>query len=150
MSRPRLGSARSGPEFVHLEEGDGWVDYDFAVVRALAHVHLGSPVNVGVVVHARVPGFLEARVVDDADTLRARLPGVDVEVLARYLATYAGVARGDETCGPLALAPASERFHWLTSPRSDVLQASDVHAGRTRDLDATVERLFRSYVTEAR
>ena len=34
------------------------IAYDFAVLRAVPHVHLGAFVPVGVVVHARTAGFL--------------------------------------------------------------------------------------------
>ncbi len=35
---------------------------------------------------------------------------------------------------------APERFHWLTSPRSDVLQCSEVHAGMSADPAPELER----------
>ena len=149
MSRPRLGSRGSGPEFLRGTDGDrsgGWEDYDFAVVRVVPHVHLQTHVNVGVVVHGRTSGFLEARVVSDIAELSRLTPGTDVGLLSEYLLSYAGVARGDESFGPMALSPPSERFHWLTAPRSDVLQCSTVHAGRSRDLAATLSDLFSQYV----
>ena len=36
--------------------------------------------------------------------------------------TYTDVSATHLPAGPVALAPSSERFHWLTAPRSDVLQ----------------------------
>ncbi len=50
---------------------------------------------------------------------------------------------------PIALAPTSERFHWLTAPRSDVLQPSPVHAGLTDDPARALDELFATYVTGA-
>ena len=44
----------------------------------------------------------------------------------------------------------SERFHWLTAPRSDVLQPSPVHEGVTDDLERELEELFRELVGEER
>lgn len=147
MSRPRLGRTAEKRNFLRPESsGDGWIDYDFAVIRAVPHVHLEAHVNVGVVVHARTAGFLQVRAVTAPESLAARVPGTDLEVLARYLATHEAVARGDEGCGPIALAPPSERFHWLTAPRSDVIQCSEVHSGRSQDLQATVDALFMEYV----
>lgn len=148
MSRPRLGRSDQKRNFLKSAESgqDDWIDYDFAVIRAVPHVHLEAHVNVGVVVHARTKDFLRARVITDPARLAEFVPGTDPEVLARYLTTHEGVARGDERCGPIALAPASERFHWLTAPRSDVIQCSEVHSGRSRNLEDTVETLFREYV----
>lgn len=123
-----------------------WVDYDFAVIRAVPHVYLGAFVPVGVVVHARQAGFLALRALATAAELHARVPAVDAELLARYLGAYAAVCAGDARAGPVALAPTSERFHWLTAPRSDVLQSSPVHEGVCVDLDDALAQLFEGYV----
>lgn len=116
--------------------------YHFAVLRAVPHVHLGAFVPVGVVLHARTAEFLGLRVLDDADALRARVPGVDADLLARYLRTCERICAGDPAAGPLALLPTSERFHWLTAPRSDVIQASPIHEGLCDDPAAALESLF--------
>src|SRR5687767_10512513 len=95
------------------------IPYSFAVLRAVPHVHLGNFVPVGVVVHARTTDFLSLRAIADAATLAARVHDVDLELLARYLRAAEAVCRGDADAGPIALAPPSERFHWITAPRSD-------------------------------
>jgi hypothetical protein len=74
------------------------------------------------------------------------VPGIDPDLLSRYLRSCSAICAGDESAGPVALAPPSERFHWLTAPRSDVLQSSPVHEGVCADLDAELEALFRMYV----
>jgi Protein of unknown function (DUF3037) len=122
------------------------VAYDFAVLRAVPHVHLGAFVPVGVLVHARTTGYLGMRALADAGELAARVPDVDHELLARYLRACCAVAAGDPEAGPLALAPPSERFHWLTAPRSDVLQCSPVHGGLAADPARALDALFAEYV----
>jgi hypothetical protein len=128
---------------------EGPIAYDFAVLRAVPHVHLGAFVPVGVVLHARTAGYLGMRTVVALDELRARVPDVDHELLARYLASGCAVAAGDPAAGPVALAPPSERFHWLTAPRSDVLQSSPVHSGLTDDPARALDELFAAYVLGA-
>jgi Protein of unknown function (DUF3037) len=123
-----------------------WTSYNFAVLRAVPHVHLGAFVNVGVVVHARTAEFIAFRAVSGADELRARVPGIDADLLARYLDSLGAVCAGDPAAGPVALAPPSERFHWLTAPRSDVLQASPVHEGVCGDLATVLDELFETFV----
>jgi hypothetical protein len=103
-------------------------------------------VNVGVILHARTAEYLELRLLRDPEALRARVPEVDVELLARYLEAYERIGRGDPAGGPMALVPPSERFHWLTAPRSDVLQSSAVHEGVCDDPAQALEELFASYV----
>jgi hypothetical protein len=123
-----------------------WIPYGFAVVRVVPHPHLGECVNVGVILHARTREFLGMRTVSDAGWLRARLPDVDLDLLTRYLASYQGICGGDAAAGPVALLPPSERFHWLTAPRSDVLQSSPVHEGLCEDPARALEELFASLV----
>jgi len=125
---------------------DQRIAYDFAVLRAVPHVHLGAFVPVGVVVHARTAGFLGMRTLTDPAELAAKVPDVDHELLSRYLRACCAVAAGDPAAGPVALAPPSERFHWLTAPRSDVLQSSPVHAGLADDPARALDELFSAYV----
>jgi hypothetical protein len=125
---------------------NGQTAYAFAVLRAVPHVHLGAFVNVGVVVHARTAEYLAVRVIDDPATIRLRVPDIDAELLVRYLRACRAIADGDSAAGPVALAPTSERFHWLTAPRSDVLQSSPVHEGVCDDPRAVLDELFAEFV----
>jgi Protein of unknown function (DUF3037) len=126
--------------------GGDRVAYDFAVLRVVPHVHLGEFAPVGVIVHARTAEFLAMRVISDPAELRRRFPSVDHELLARYLHVYQRICAGDPAAGPIALEPPSERFHWLTSPRSDVLQTSPIHEGIAERLSDELELLYRAYV----
>ena len=131
-------------------EPEVWHDYDWAVLRALPRVHAADAVSVAVILHARRAGFLGFRALLDRDHLQAKLPSLDVELLLRYLQAAEAISRGEVRPGlspaAVALAPPSERFHWLTAPRSDVLQPSPVHGGLTRDPEATLDHLFREQV----
>ena len=123
------------------------VDYDFAVLRAVPRVHVGAFVNVGVVMHARTEEFLALRAITDRSVLATLVPGIDPDLLARYLRSCEAICAGDEAAGPVALAPPSERFHWLTAPRSDVLQSSPVHEGVCTNPAHELDALFMAYVT---
>jgi hypothetical protein len=122
------------------------LSYDFAVLRAVPHPYIGAFVPVGVVLHARTVEYLGMRSVNDVEELRAQVPDVDVDLLARYLHACHAIAAGDASAGPVALAPPSERFHWLTAPRSDVIQSSPVHEGVCADPERELEALFKTYV----
>ena len=130
--------------------GRDWTAYNFAVIRAVPHPYLGAFVNVGVVLHVRTAGFLRARVQSDPAALRRLVPGADAELLARYLEACRAICEGDPAAGPVALAPTSERFHWLTSPRSDVIQSSPVHEGVCFDPARTLDELFETFVLPPR
>ena len=122
------------------------VSYDFAVLRVVPHVHLGDFTPVGVILHARTVEFLGMRSLSDPERLRARFPEVDHDLLLRYLKTFEGICAGEPSAGPVALEPPSERFHWLTAPRSDVLQTSPIHTGLCDDPGQALDRLYREYV----
>jgi hypothetical protein len=122
------------------------VPYSFAVLRVVPHVHVGAFINVGVTLHARTAEFLALRAISDEATLRALAPDLDIDLLARYVRSMEAVCRGDAAAGPIALLPTSERFHWLSAPRSDVLQSSPVHSGLCADPAAELEELFKELV----
>ena len=139
----RGGSRLAAEREDHVSER---VAYDFAILRAVPHPHLEWWAPVGVVVHARTLDYLGARTFDDRDALRRGVPDVDTELLLRYLAAWRAVAEGREDGGPLALLPPSERFHWLTCPRSDVLQSSPVHGGIGEAPAGALDELWRERV----
>ena len=123
-----------------------WVAYDFAVLRVVPHPHMGTFVPVGVVVHARTREYLCLKAITDAAELARRVPDADAELLARYLTACTAICDGDADAGPVALAPPSERFHWITAPRSDVIQSGPVHEGLCESPERAVEELFETYV----
>lgn len=125
-----------------------WIPFDFALLRVVPRPHLAEFANVGVIVHARTADFLGLELIDDPEVLSRCAPGVDAELLAAYLRTTRAICYGDaEAAGPLALLAPSERFHWLTAPRSDVLQSSPVHAGVCVDPAAELDHLFATSLT---
>ncbi|HET6567248.1 MAG TPA: DUF3037 domain-containing protein [Rhodothermales bacterium] len=123
-----------------------WHDYDYAVVRVVPRVHLCTFLNIGVVIHARTAGYLASRFHLDLTRLTFLCRDVDVDLLQDYVAAYERVCSGGRDAGPIGVMPPSERFHWLTAPRSTVLQTSDLHAGRAHDLSTTLDRLLSEYV----
>lgn len=120
----------------------GWVVYEWAAIRLVPRVHAEQFLNVGVMVHARSADFLEARVGVIWERLRHFAPGLDLDRIRSHLDTYVRICHGDASAGEIALLPPSERFHWLTHPRSGVLQTSTPHPGRCHDPAAALERLY--------
>jgi hypothetical protein len=75
-------------------------------------------------------------------------PAVDLESVRTALETMCAVCAGGAEAGPIGALPARGRFRWLVSPRSTVIQTSDVHTGRTGDPAAALERLFNTMVRQ--
>jgi hypothetical protein len=129
-----------------MKRDSEWIAYNFAVLRVVPHVHTGAFVPVGVVLHARTAEFIGVRVTTDPVALAKIASDTDAELLSRYLSSCKAIAEGDMSAGPIALAPPSERFHWITAPRSDVIQCGPVHAGLTENPEATLDELFSTLV----
>ncbi len=126
--------------------GTASVTYHYAVLRVVPHVQIGAYANVGVMLHVRTSELLLMRAVTDEVVLGRLAPDVDIELLSRYLRCLQAVCAGDPEAGPIALLPSSERFHWMTAPRSDVLQPSAVHEGLGNDPATALEELYTEFV----
>jgi len=120
--------------------------FEYAIVRVVPRVERGEGFNAGIVVMCRSRRYLGARVELDADVLVTLAPDCDPEVVRSHLDQVARIAAGDPAAGPIAALPAPERFHWLVSPSSTIIQPSEVHTGLTGDPGATLEHLFATLV----
>ncbi len=120
--------------------------YFYTVLQVVPHVERGERFNAGVVLFSRARRVLGVRTSLDSRKLAALAPGCDGTILRRQLQAMEAVASGDEDGGPVARLDQAERFHWLTSPSSTMIQPSAVHTGLTDDPAATLERLFRDLV----
>ncbi len=120
--------------------------YSYAAIRVVPRVERGECLNAGVVLFARTLPYLDARVELDVARLRALAPDVDVAQIERHLRTFQAIAEGADEGGPVSTLPPAERFHWLTSPRSTVIQTSPVHVGRCHDPAVALEELLDRYV----
>ena len=116
------------------------------IVRVVPRVDRDERLNVGVILFCPAAAFLGCRIALDADRLRALAPGADVAAIARQLEAVRAVAAGEAGAGPIAALSPSERFHWLSAPRSTMLQPSDPHAGLCDDPSAALEHLFQTAV----
>ena len=120
--------------------------YDYAIVRVVPRVERGEQINVGVVVSCPAIDFLEAGIDLDEGRLLALDDALDVDAVREHLATIPLICRGGPEAGPIGELPQRNRFHWLVSPRSTVIQMSAVHTGRTADPAAALERLMDTMV----
>ncbi len=131
---------------VEPPDASGRTPFEYAIVRVVPRVERGEAFNAGIVLMSRARRFLGARVELDPGLLAAMSPDCDPEIVRDHLAAIVGIADGDPGAGPIAALPAPERFHWLVSPSSTIIQPSAVHTGLTADPAATLEHLFRTLV----
>lgn len=124
--------------------------YSYAVIRIVPRVEREEFVNAGVVLFAPSKRLLCCRFRLDRKRVLALDPAADIGPIARHLAHFEAVCSGTPDAGPIGELPVSERFHWLTAPRSTIIQVSPVHIGRANDLQAALDGLFARYVGDIR
>jgi hypothetical protein len=123
--------------------------FEYALLRVVPRVERGEGVNAGVVVFCRTRGYLEARIAlgeRQVGALRALAPEVDLDVVRAHLESIGRIVAGDPAAGPLAALAAPERFRWVASPSSTMLQPSEVHGGVTDDPAGSLDDLFERLV----
>ncbi|MGD0121958.1 MAG: DUF3037 domain-containing protein [Candidatus Limnocylindrales bacterium] len=81
-------------------------------------------INAGVVLFCCGRRFLGARTGLDGARLSVLAPDCDADEIVAQLSAIERVSRGDVSAGPIAALPKAERFHWLASPSSTIVQRS--------------------------
>ena len=120
--------------------------FQYAIVRVLPRVERGECLNVGVVLLCRSRRYLAARIALDERRLAALAPGLDPETIRPHLSAIERIAAGDPAAGPIAGLGQAERFHWLVSPSSTMIQPSEVHTGLCDDPTTELGHLMATLV----
>ena len=120
--------------------------YDYALIQLVPSVERGECLNVGVILFCRTLGFLGARIHLNATRALALSSDLDLAAIQQQLDTMMLICQGGKEAGPLGKMSQSERFHWLVSPRSTIIQISPVHEGVCDDPEAALEHLLKTMV----
>ena len=136
MSAPARSAPRSAP-----------ATFDYAILRVVPRVEREEFVNAGVVVFCLEKRYLDARILLNVDRLKALWPEVDADLVREHLEAIPRICAGDPAAGPIAKLSQRERFHWLTSPRSTIIQPSPVHTGVCDSTDGVLERLATQFLS---
>jgi hypothetical protein len=116
--------------------------FSYAVVRVVPDIEREEFLNAGLILFSRPHRYLVARTRLDEEVLGSLSVGGDLDGLREQLSLVERIAAGSDDAGPIARMTPSERFHWLTAPRSTAVQPGPIHAGVTDDPGATFEHLF--------
>jgi hypothetical protein len=123
--------------------------FQYAIVRVLPRVERGECLNVGVILLCRSRRYLGARIVLDERRLTGFAPDLDPATIRPHLDAIERLAGGDPAAGPIAQLEPAERFHWLVSPSSTMIQPSVVHTGLCGPPADELDELFRELVVVA-
>lgn len=120
--------------------------FDYAILRVVPRVERQEFINAAVVVYCPEKRYLDARVRFDPARLEALWPGTNLELVRHHLDAVPRICAGDESAGPIARLSQRERFHWLTAPRSTIIQPSPVHTGVCDETGTLLERLEKQFL----
>ena len=120
--------------------------FSYAALRVVPDIEREEFLNAGLILFCRPREYLAARTSLDARALDAVRPGSDVDAIREQLELAGRIAAGEVSAAPFATMSQSERFHWLTTPRSTLVQPGPLHSGMTDDPEATFEHLYRVLV----
>ncbi len=120
--------------------------YDYAIVRIVPLVERGECINIGVIVFCRTQRFLDMLIHLDQQRLNAFAPSLDFSSVQQQIEHLLQVCRGGHASGPIGQLSQAERFHWIVSPRSTIIQTSPVHSGICSDPANTLQNLLEKLV----
>ena len=118
------------------------VAFDYAPIRVVPRVERDESVAAGAVLRCLARDFLAARIEIDDDRLRSLAPDLDIDLVRRHLDAIVQVCAGAPEAGPIAALGLRERWHWVTAPRSTVIQVGPVHVGLCDDPELALERVL--------
>ena len=116
--------------------------FDYSIIRVVPRVERGEQINAGILLYCRARDFLGARIELDRERLRALAPELDADLVESHLQSILRICEGGAEAGPIGQLSQSERFHWLVSPRSTVIQLSPPHSGLCDQPTETLEHLI--------
>ena len=120
--------------------------FDYAVIRVVPHVEREEFINVGVILFCRARRCLITRLELDTRRLAALAPDLDLAGVQDHLDLIPRICAGGPGAVPFDQLNQAERFHWLVSPRSTVIQVSPVHCGLCTDPETALNDLFEKFV----
>lgn len=120
--------------------------FSYALLRVVPDIERGEFLNAGLILFCRPQRYLRVRTSLDVERLGALRHDCDIDGIRGQLQLLERIAHGDVAAGPLARMDLSQRFHWLTAPRSTAVQPGPIHGGTTADAAATFEQLYTTLV----
>ena len=120
--------------------------FDYALLRVVPRVERQEFINAGVVVYCPEKRYLAARIRLDVTRLIALWHDIDPALVQKHLDAILRICEGDAEAGPIARLSQRERFHWLTAPRSTIVQPSPVHTGVCDATDNLLDRLEQQFL----
>ena len=120
--------------------------FDYALLRIVPRVERQEFINAGVVVFCLEKRYLAVRIHFDEARLKSLWPDADPALVQSHLEAVERICAADPAAGPIAALSQRERFHWIVSPRSTIIQPSPVHTGICSGTEDILDRLEKQFL----
>lgn len=120
--------------------------FEYAVIRVVPRVEREEFLNVGVILYCKAQNFLQTRILVEEARLKILCGALDMDELREHVRSFERICAGGKDAGAIGKLPAVERFRWLTSTRSTIVQCSRVHPGLSPDACQMLDRLYAQLV----
>lgn len=121
--------------------------YDYAVIRVVPYVERQEFVNVGVVLFCRTLDYLDVMIDFELNRVKSFAPDSDIMMIKDQLEAISKICSGSHEAGYFSRLSKSERFNWLVSPSSTIIQTSPAHSGICDDPSDALTGLYELFVT---
>lgn len=122
------------------------VTFKYAIIRVVPKVEREEFFNVGVILFCKRKKFLDIKFHISEAKLNAFSSEIELNLLNDYLNAWKLVCQGDASGGKIGQLDLSDRFGWLTSCRSTMIQSSITHSGFDSDPKKALEAIFEKHV----
>ena len=122
------------------------VTYEFAIIRLVPEVEREEFINLGAILFCKRKKFLGIRYIINQERLKAFSAETDIDLIEEYLKAWELICSGDPDGGAIGEFELADRFRWLASAKSTMLQCSKTHPGLCYDPEHELDDLFEKYV----
>ena len=120
--------------------------FEYAVIRIVPKVEREEFLNVGVILYCPAQKFLDCIIDIPEQRLKAFSGAVDISEVRDHITSFEKICAGGKNAGDIGKLSIAERFRWLTSTRSTILQSSKVHPGLCTDAAEMLKHLHNQLV----
>ena len=120
--------------------------FEYAIIRVVPKVEREEFFNVGVILFSKRKKFLDVKYKINRNLMAAFTSEIEIDTLEPYLKAWELICQGAPAGGTIGKLELSDRFRWLTSTRSTIIQSSKTHPGLCEDPGKELEDIFKKYV----
>jgi hypothetical protein len=120
--------------------------FEYAIIRLVPKVEREEFFNIGVLLFSKRKKFLGIQYHIDAQKLAAFATEIEIADLNAYLDAWKLISDGDAAGGKIGALEISDRFRWLATCRSTIIQSSKTHPGLCENPEAELRDIFEKYV----